>query len=109
VISVLLPLTTGRGLNDRMHWMQRARQTKKQRSAAWLLVPKHPLPCVVTITRLSAGKLDDDNLQGAMKAIRDGIADRLGIDDADKRVRWQYAQEKCKRGESAVRVEIRAE
>jgi hypothetical protein len=109
VISVLLPLTTGRGLNDRLHWAQRARQTKQHRSLAYYLTPKHDVPCVVTLVRLSAGKLDDDNLRGALKGVRDGIADKLGIDDADKRVRWQYAQEKCKRGESAVRVEIRAE
>jgi hypothetical protein len=106
VIAVLLPLTTGRGLNDRLHWAQRARQTKSHRHLAFYLTPKHAVPCVVTLTRLSAGTLDDDNLRGALKGVRDGVADRLGIDDADPRVRWEYAQEKCKRGESAVRVEI---
>jgi hypothetical protein len=62
----------------------------------------------VTITRLSSGVLDDDNLQGAAKAIRDGIADKLGINDNDKRVQWRYAQEKCKRGQFGIRIELEA-
>jgi hypothetical protein len=47
---------------------------------------------VVTITRVSPRLLDDDNLRGALKAVRDGIADALGVDDRDERVRWRYRQ-----------------
>lgn len=104
--SITLPIKTGRGLNDRVHWAARMKTVKQQRNLACLLVPAHPLPCVVTLTRCSAGTLDDDNLRGALKAVRDGVADRLRVDDADPRVRWQYAQEKCKRGEFGVRVDI---
>jgi hypothetical protein len=40
------------------------------------------LPVRVSITRVVGGcGLDDDNLRGALKYIRDGIADALGIDD----------------------------
>jgi len=36
--------------------------------------------------------LDDDNNVGACKALRDAIADSLGINDKDSRVRWEYGQ-----------------
>lgn len=63
------------------------------------------LPARILLVRLSAGTLDDDNLRPALKSVRDGIADRLGIADNDPRVTWDYAQERCKRGQTAVRVE----
>lgn len=64
------------------------------------------VPCTVKMIRLSSGKLDSDNLQGALKSIRDGIADALGVKDNDPRVTWEYVQEKCRRGEFGIRVEI---
>jgi hypothetical protein len=64
------------------------------------------LPCVVTFTRLSAGELDDDNLAGSCKAVRDGVADWLGVDDRDKRVQWRYSQGRCPRGHFGVNVRI---
>lgn len=51
-----------------------------------------PLPAVVTLTRLGGKSLDGDNLQRAMKAVRDVVAKWLGCDDADKRIRWRYRQ-----------------
>jgi len=107
-MTVLLPLKTVGGLNAREHWRTRSARVKRERQTAALLVQPHPLPCVVTMTRLSVGVLDDDNLQGACKAIRDGIADRLGIDDRDPRVSWRYAQRRCKRGEFGVEIQIEA-
>jgi hypothetical protein len=50
---------------------------------------------VIRLTRVTAprGKiLDDDNLRGCLKAVRDGVADWLGINDNDPRVSWHYAQ-----------------
>lgn len=40
-------------------------------------------PKVITITRVSSGSLDDDNLAGALKHIRDGIAGALDFDDKE--------------------------
>ena len=66
-----------------------------------------PLPIQVRITRLSAGELDDDNLRAALKSIRDGVADAFGTDDArSSRLKFEYAQEKCKRGAYVVRIQI---
>lgn len=110
MITVDLPIKTGSGLNDRKHWAVRSRETKRARGTACLLVRAKLMPweqgCTVTLTRLSAGTLDDDNLRGAMKACRDGVADALGVQDNDKRVKWEYAQEKCKRGAYGVRIQI---
>lgn len=105
-MTAFLPIKTVGGLNAREHWKARHARVKNERKTAWLLVPKHSLPCTVIMTRLSAGELDSDNLQGAMKATRDGIADKLGVADNDPRVSWLYAQRRCKRGEYGVEVTI---
>lgn len=60
-------------------------------------------PYKITFTRISPGKLDDDNLSGAFKPCRDGVADALGVDDASTDISWFYAQE---RGPSGARLEI---
>jgi hypothetical protein len=108
-----LPLRTVAGLNAREHWRARSRRVKAERMAArtftcsTLRGESAPLPCIVTMTRVSAGELDGDNLQGAFKAVRDGIADALGVDDRDKRVEWRYEQRRVARGSYGVIVEIR--
>ena len=103
----LIPVKTVAGLNAREHWRARSGRVKKERTAAAMLTPSGiGLPCVVKMLRLSSSKLDDDNLQGACKAIRDGIADKIGFPDNDPRIVWLYEQEKCKRGEFGVRVQI---
>lgn len=107
---VEIPIKTGNGLNDREHYMARHRRVAKEREQTRMIVrsalPSRGLPCKVTITRLSNGVLDGDNLQGATKAIRDGIADALDIADNDPRIHFFYAQEKCKRGQWGVRIQI---
>lgn len=108
VVEFTVPVRTVSEANGRDHWRVKAKRTKQHRRWAAALCPRHALPCVVTMTRLSAGELDDDNLRSALKAVRDGIADALGVDDRDPRVRWEYGQAKCKRGEFGVRVTIMA-
>lgn len=109
MVVVELPIKTVGGLNAREHWRKRAKRVRAERIAAnfGIRSPKMPsLPVVVTMTRLSAGKLDDDNLQGACKAVRDGIADAYGIPDNDPRITWRYNQERCERGKFGVRIEV---
>ena len=110
--------------NMREHWAKKAARAKKNRSAAkfWteqkvryshmgeFIVGGAPLK--VTITRIAPGKLDDDNLTGSAKHVRDGIADALGIDDGDPRITWVVEQAKftgTHRGgySCAVRIEVR--
>jgi hypothetical protein len=48
--------------------------------------------------------MDDDNLPGSMKAVRDQIAEWLGVDDRhSNQVRYVYAQ---KRGPWSVTIEF---
>ena len=78
VVEFTVPVRTVSEANGRDHWRVKAKRTKQHRRWAAALCPRHALPCVVTMTRLSAGELDDDNLRSALKAVRDGIADAPG-------------------------------
>jgi hypothetical protein len=60
----------------------------------------------VRITRISPGTLDTDNLAAACKNVRDGVADALGINDAQAEGWWRYAQAKGAKGVYGVRVEL---
>jgi hypothetical protein len=50
------------------------------------------------MTRIGVYGLDEDNLSGGLKAIRDGIAKALGVDDRDASmggaIAWKVSQEK---------------
>jgi len=50
----------------------------------------------VSLIRCAAGSLDEDNLISAFKAIRDQVAQWLGLNDADERIVFQYAQRPAK-------------
>lgn len=106
MISILLPIRVESVSNLREHWAARHRRAKAHRKAA-MVVPVHPLPCVVTLTRIAPRALDShDNLRSGFKALADGIAKRLGVDDADPRVEWRYAQRKGAPRQYAVVVQI---
>jgi hypothetical protein len=60
----------------------------------------------ITLTRIAPRKLDTDNLTRSLKAVRDGIADALRIDDGNERLSWHYRQEKRKLKEYSVIVEV---
>lgn len=47
----------------------------------------------ITIVSVRRRELDSDNLQFALKPVRDAIANAIGCDDADARIRWQYGQQ----------------
>jgi hypothetical protein len=118
-MEVLLPIRTWSEANLREHWGRRARRFRKQREAARILVRAaragergapgpvtRDQPLAITLTRIGQRALDSDNLAGALKAVRDGVADALGMDDGDPRLVWRYAQRKGRRGEYSVLVEI---
>jgi hypothetical protein len=60
----------------------------------------------VTLTRRGPRPLDGDNLQYAFKAVRDGIATTIGIDDGDARYVWEYAQERAKKYSILIQITI---
>jgi len=68
--------------------------------------------CVVTLTRVSAGKLDDDAVPATLKHIRDQIAVFLlggtpGQRDSDPRIAWSYGQLRGPAGAAGVVLSIR--
>ena len=112
-VRVVLPIRTSNPLNaargSSRFALARTRRHHRGLAASVVraaLRGRVVLPCIVRLTRSapSSGLDPHDGLPAALKAIVDGVADALGIDDRDPRVRWEYAQE---RGPYAVRVEVR--
>ncbi|RZL40161.1 MAG: hypothetical protein EOP35_01765 [Rubrivivax sp.] len=106
MIAVLI--RTVPGMNVRENWRQRARRVKAERhAAAWMLKgqPKPNTPCSVRLTRVAPSNgLDDDNLAGALKAVRDQVAEWIMVDDKRRDlVLYVYAQ---RRGPWAVEIEF---
>lgn len=113
VVSVLVPVKIESSLNLREHWRTRANRNTSHRAAAFsalrAAVKKFDpsiLPCVVTLTRIAPREMDDDNLAGGFKSVRDGTADWLGCDDRDKRIEWRYAQRQGGVREYAAEIRI---
>jgi hypothetical protein len=95
VIRVLLPLRTPSVANLREHWAQKAKRAKQHSALGHFAVAGfRGTVSVVLLTRVSPRQLDGDNCANALKAIRDGVAAGLGIDDGDPRVTWIYDQRK---------------
>lgn len=99
ICDLTVPVKTVSESNTRGHWAVRARRVKGQRGAAKALtqaaLPGGPLPArlKIVLTRIAPGELDKgDNLNSSLKAVRDGVADALGIDDGDVRLSWTYRQ-----------------
>lgn len=111
IADVTLPIRIVSEANVRECWQAKHRRSRKQRDMAYLCcrgyrrMAGNERPVSITLTRIGRRKLDGDNLQRGFKAVRDGVADALGVDDGSDRITWQYRQEK---GEYAVRIEIRA-
>lgn len=115
VVTVLVPIRIEPSLNLREHWRKRANRNTSHRAAAFFAlkaaVKKFDpaiIPCVVTITRIAPRELDDDNLAGGCKSLRDGTADWLAVDDRDPRVQWRYAQRKGEPKQYAAEIRIEA-
>lgn len=113
MLHVSLPLKTRSLLNLREHWASRARRTKAHRAATILALrcedpggwATTDAGSVIVVTLVRYGRrLDDDNLRGALKAVRDGVAEWAGIDDGSPRWRWEYVQGKP--GKLGERVEV---
>jgi len=111
VTGIVLPVKLRSTVNLREHWRVRAARAKATRHTAALVVRAHlggRLPAGVLRVRLTwvhHRLADTDNLAVAFKAVRDGIADAFGLDDGDRRLVWEYRQE---RGRPQVLVEVLA-
>lgn len=112
--KLTLPLRTVNSLNVREHWAKRAKRAKAEREVAYLmgrgLVREGSyvsVPITVLMTRIAPRMFDEgDNLPASLKHVRDGIADRLGVNDGSDAVKWRYAQRKGKPREYGVEIEV---
>lgn len=123
-----VPVRTVSEMNLRQHWAIKAKRTTTQREIVrqtWLDrfldragdVPDVSRTLRVEFFRVSPRELDDDNLRGALKGVRDEVAWQLGLpvknekkriaDDRDARVRWEYGQRRGKPKEHGVEIIIR--
>jgi hypothetical protein len=116
VISFMVPIRTvnesNGGGNSRHRFAIASRRKAHKQAVALAWAESHQpvpsVPCAVRMVRLSAGELDDDGLRSALKSVRDAVAAMLEVDDGPRGpITWAYAQERCRRGEYAVRVEFR--
>ena len=110
MVNVVIQLRTVSGMNVREHWAVKAGRAKKHRGETFMQLRcaalGHSVPCAVTLTRIAPRALDGDNLQAALKNVRDGVADFLKVDDRDPRVTWAYDQRKGAAKQYAVEVRI---
>lgn len=105
-ITARIETTLLRGQNNREHHRVRALRVAAEREATlaalhadgwhgadWL--QREPAAGArVTLTRPYASQpLDCDNLSASCKAVRDAVAQYLGVDDASARLHWVYRQE----------------
>ena len=103
-IVIKLPVKTVSEANIRGHWAVKARRARKQRQTALLFTQLairkfkpswYPVTgkLQITLTRIGVRRLDrHDNLTRSFKAVVDGVADALKVDDGDERLIWKYAQ-----------------
>lgn len=107
-----VPIKTVSEANQREHWAVKHKRKLAQQEAVTVVMQNYlrrqkvSLPCTVKFTRIGPRKLDTDNLAGAFKAIRDAVARRLGVDDGDDRVTWEYDQKPTGNIVYGVKVEI---
>ncbi len=112
MLELFIPLRTRSEMNIREHWVVSSRRHRSQKLmiASSCKAVLHPglLPCTVKLIRCGR-KLDDDNLRGALKYVRDAVAELLvpgkavGRADDDSRITWDYGQEK---GRVGVKIEV---
>jgi hypothetical protein len=110
MIEIRMPVKIVSVANLRLHWAVKAKLAKSHRSKAFsalasVAAPPAP-PCTLVLTRVAPRALDGDNLQSAFKAVRDGVADWLGVDDGHQQLDWQYKQRKDGPKVYAVEIEV---
>jgi hypothetical protein len=106
----IVPVETVSMINQGRTFGHHIKFKKIHREAVFLTLGKnhHALSCYaddgihkgrpirITMTRLSPKELDEDNLDGSMKYVRDAIAFLLGTDDKNRLITWTPKWEKSK-------------
>lgn len=103
ILKINVPLRIYSEANMREHWAKKSRRTTEQRHVTRYMVMNELCRQGVSFTRgtvklirLAPRTLDSDNLQSAFKAVRDGLADAIKINDGKPEVVYTYDQEQSK-------------
>ena len=99
--------------NAARHGLGRLATTKQERHAVQPLdgggklrkQSKGSVAVVVTLVAFRHREIDDDACVYSLVPLRDAIAASVGLDDADKRIKFQYSQV-VTRGDAGVLVKI---
>ena len=83
----------------------KSQRTRAFNALASVAAPPAP-PCTIVLTRVAPRALDGDNLQSGFKAVRDGVADWLGVDDGSRLVEWEYRQRAGGVKQYSVEIEV---
>lgn len=118
-IDIVLPIKTVSEANGRFmtargaraKWARTARQRAEVRNLlnARIGIGPPELPVEIKLTRIAPRRLDRlENLGGALKAVKDGVADYLGCrNDEGPEISWlPHGQEKGRVREYAVRIQM---
>lgn len=112
--TVELPIRTVSELNAHDRLRVRFRRKKSQQQTVALVLysafqrRRPALPVHVVMTRIGPQRMDSDNVQGALKHVRDEIARWLNIDDGDEaKATWQVEQQIGPLHAVRVRMETR--
>lgn len=116
IVAIYIPMRTQSEGNIHEHWRKTHGRRKSQRDASRLFVKQRLdelSECsryTIHLTRIAPRALDDGNLEFSFKAVQDGVADALGINDGNRRVvSWRYAQERRGKGEYGIEIRIEGE
>lgn len=109
-----IPLRTVSEANANEHWGRKYARVQIQKAKIKLLfwppIYLSHQKLTIKLTRIGRRELDGDNLQSALKHVRDAVADKLipglapGRADGDPRLTWEYNQ--CRANEYSVFIEI---
>jgi hypothetical protein len=109
--GVFVPIYLRNPLNTVRHWRQSSADRKANRRAAAVACAAAGMPtgaaARVRLTRYGPRTMDDDNLRASLKPVRDGVADHVGVDDAEGNGwDWECVQDKSPNGCYGVRIEF---
>ena len=99
--------------NARTHFRPKAVATAAARAQARIMainagagrIDKDRIQVRVDFYPATRRRRDEDNVIGAFKAYRDGIADAIGIDDSEIEFRYKLHKEPVKGGLTRVRID----
>ena len=111
---ISLPVRVYSNANLREHWAVRATRARQQHRVVAVemqatcpsSVRSHQGRLAIHLCRVGKRMMDDDNLAGGFKAIRDKVAAQLGRDDGpNSGITWVYSQ-RSGNGEYAAEITI---